>query len=159
MGVVRNWNSLKHFTKRPMMCLSIMYYGLLYILQSDSFSYFLSNLETDKIYWGGSSKTGNYWHLEKIHVMVNSVWTLLLKGQLISKCPFGVIVWTKKPTKFICPSLEKEVKSKKLQIHSKKFHETNRVDWWVLQMKISSLRWPWWQKIKYKQRVSYLVMD
>ena len=22
------------------------------------------------------------------------------KGQLISKCPFGVIVWTKKPTKF-----------------------------------------------------------
>ena len=30
------------------------------------------------------------------------------KGQLISKCPFGVIVWTKKPTIFfqdLCPSL------------------------------------------------------
>ena len=30
------------------------------------------------------------------------------KGQLISKCLFGVIVWTKKPTKFFkdfCPSL------------------------------------------------------
>ena len=25
---------------------------------------------------------------------------ILLKGQLISKCPFGVIVWTKIPTKF-----------------------------------------------------------
>ena len=31
----------------------------------------------------------------------------ITKGQLISKCPFGVIVWTKKPTKFkdFCPSL------------------------------------------------------
>ena len=31
-----------------------------------------------------------------------------IKGQLISKCPFGVIVWTKIPTKFFqdfCPSL------------------------------------------------------
>ena len=30
------------------------------------------------------------------------------KGQLISKCPFGVIVWTKTPTNFnedFCPSL------------------------------------------------------
>ena len=57
------------------------------------------------------------------------MYLLTAKGQLISKRLFGVIVWTKKPTKFICPSLEKEVKSKKLQIHSKKFHETNRVDW------------------------------
>ena len=24
----------------------------------------------------------------------------VLKGQLISKCPFGVIVWTKMPTKY-----------------------------------------------------------
>ena len=32
----------------------------------------------------------------------------ILKGQIISKCPFGVIVWTKIPTKFFqdfCPSL------------------------------------------------------
>ena len=37
------------------------------------------------------------------------------KGQLISKCPFGVIVSTKVPTNFFkdfCPSLWKEVKSK-----------------------------------------------
>ena len=30
-------------------------------------------------------------HVETIHVQ--------LKGQLIAKCPFGVIVWTKIPTK------------------------------------------------------------
>ena len=34
------------------MCLSIMYYGLLYILHTDGFSYFLFYLQTDKIYGG-----------------------------------------------------------------------------------------------------------
>ena len=32
----------------------------------------------------------------------------LVKGQLISKCPFGVIVWTKVPTKKLtnfCPRI------------------------------------------------------
>jgi hypothetical protein len=38
------------------------------------------------------------------------------KGQLISKCPFGVIVWTKIPTKNLtnfCPRIKKVVKSTK----------------------------------------------
>ena len=41
----------------------------------------------------------------------NTVWKVnknLLRGHLISKCLLGVIVWTKKPTKFFqdfCPSL------------------------------------------------------
>jgi hypothetical protein len=38
----------------------------------------------------------------------------LTKGQLISKCPFGVIVWTKIPTKKFdkfCPRIWKVVKS------------------------------------------------
>ena len=46
------------------------------------------------------------------------------KGQLISKGIFGVIVWTKKTTKIFkdfCPSLLKEVGSKKI----KALHITN----------------------------------
>ena len=41
------------------------------------------------------------------HRLVKNLETLL-KGQLISKCPFGVIVWTKIPTKLFqdfCPGL------------------------------------------------------
>ena len=38
---------------------------------------------------------------------------LLPKGQLILKCHFGVFKSPKKPTKIFCPSIEKEVKSKK----------------------------------------------
>ena len=60
------------------MCLSIMYYRLLYILHTDGFPYFLSDLETDKIYVGVSLKTEKYGHLEKICVMLNSVWIWLL---------------------------------------------------------------------------------
>ena len=40
----------------------------------------------------------------------------MCKGQLISKCPFGVIVWTKIPTKKFdkfCPRVYKVVKSTK----------------------------------------------
>jgi hypothetical protein len=33
-------------------------------------------------------------------LLMLSMKTHLPKGQLISKCPFGVIVWTKIPTKF-----------------------------------------------------------
>ena len=44
-------------------------------------------------------------------------WKFLdVKGQLISKCPFGVIVWTKIPTKNLanfCPRIWKVVKSTK----------------------------------------------
>ena len=44
------------------------------------------------------------------------------KGQLIPKCPFGVIVLPTKFFKDFCPSLKKEVKSKKVpnQIIKKK---------------------------------------
>ena len=34
----------------------------------------------------------------------------LVEGQLISKCPFGVIVWTKIPTKFFPGFLSKPLK-------------------------------------------------
>ena len=42
--------------------------------------------------------------------------SVIPKDQLISKCPFGAFKSSKKPTKFFqdfCPSLKKEVKSKK----------------------------------------------
>ena len=38
--------------------------------------------------------------LARILVLFSRMFYLLIKGQLISKCLFGVIVWTKKPTKF-----------------------------------------------------------
>ena len=40
--------------------------------------------------------------------------SFVCKGQLISKCPFGVIVWTKIPTKRFdkfCPRIRNVVKS------------------------------------------------
>ena len=39
-------------------------------------------------------------YAESLKKIVGAVWELPAKGQLISKCPFGVIVWTKIPTKF-----------------------------------------------------------
>ena len=48
----------------------------------------------------------NYWPLfERRNCLLVSI---LSKGQLISKCPFGFIVWTKLPTKLFlnfCPEI------------------------------------------------------
>ena len=59
----------------------------------------------------------NWWKFRGLH-SVNVVIRLnaFTKGQLISKCPFGVIVWTKIPTKKFdkfCPRIWKVVKSTK----------------------------------------------
>ena len=46
----------------------------------------------------------------------NNTFCHVCKGQLISKCPFGVFKSTKTQRNFykdICPSIKKEVKSKK----------------------------------------------
>ena len=43
----------------------------------------------------------NYEHPSLAYIDLGIVRLILIdKGQLISKCPFGVIVWTKTPTKF-----------------------------------------------------------
>ena len=59
--------------------------------------------------WGGrgGSNQGLYFYLIMYYNLarflifswVNSLWQTPSKGQLISKCPFGFIVWTKIPTK------------------------------------------------------------
>jgi hypothetical protein len=49
-------------------------------------------------------------------LMLSDIFFMVRKGQLISKCPFGVIVWTKIQTKNLtnfCPRISKVVKSTK----------------------------------------------
>ena len=62
-----------------------------------------------------SCKIGLMTPSEKCSQLVNF---LPSKGQLISKCPFSVIIWTKRPTKKFdkfCPRIYKVVKSAKIK--------------------------------------------
>ena len=51
-------------------------------------------------------KFGHFWKVKNLKQSATFCSTLLNKGQLILKLPFGVIIWTKKPTKNLtnsCP--------------------------------------------------------
>ena len=47
-----------------------------------------------------SQKIGRFGQMGQMNCGVFGVYPVPVKGQLISKCPFGDIVWTKIPTKF-----------------------------------------------------------